>query len=85
MITATVLGLYWLSTFIKSALSFSQHQCTINQVANFPKLAVWRCLFVQNSHTAHPQTNLPASSEDAAPRTIWQRETHHKKNQQNQS
>lgn len=65
MITATVLGLYWLSTFYKECSllhTASQHQYTINQLSNFPKLAVWRCLLVQNPHTAHPQTKFPASS-----------------------
>lgn len=65
MITATVLGLYWLSTFIKSALSFTlptNISTTINQVSDFPRLAVWRCLLVRNFHPAYPQMKIPASS-----------------------
>lgn len=48
MITAIVLGLYWLSTFIKSTLSFTlptNISTTINQVSDFPKIAVLEVSF----------------------------------------
>lgn len=64
MITATVMGLYWLSTFLKSSLSFTlpaNISTTINQVSDFPKLAVWRYLLVQNFQPAYPQLRSPAS------------------------
>lgn len=61
----------------------SQHQHTINQVSNFPKLECGDAFLVQNSHTAHPRTKLPLPLRYAVSKTMWQRGTHHKE-QQNQ-